>query len=149
MSASAELGVGSGAAKRSLAIIVEQFVRKVKFLTLDIFHRCKDDPKVYRTKERIFLICAADPNKVVDRVGKVIFRYRENIIAGDSVFFHKSNDGDFKEHVTMDNFNDFDYIAKKIRDIYWSSNQELCDMYQQAFLELLELYIDYRIAGAR
>lgn len=136
----------SVASNRALASIVEAFVRKVKFLTLDIFHRCKDDPKVYRTKERIFLICAADPNKVVDRVGKAIFRYRENIIAGDSMFFQKSNDGDFRGHVTMDNFNDFDHIAEKIRDIYWNADQELCDMYKQAFLELLELYIDYCIA---
>lgn len=128
---------------RALISIVEAFVKKVKFLTLDIFHRCKEDPKVYRTKERIFLICAADPNKVVDRVGKVVFRYREHIIAGDGFFFEKSNVGDFGSHVTMDNFNDFDYIAEKIRDIYEHADQELCDMYKQAFLELLELYIDY------
>ena len=70
---------------RALVSIVEAFVKKVKFLTLDIFHRCKEDQRS-TARRRIFLICAADPNKVVDRVGKVVFRYRDHIIAGDGFF---------------------------------------------------------------
>ncbi len=119
--------------------INEQFISRLRRLIRDVHDRSSNDPIIYRTKERVFALCDINPSKVIDRVGKVLFRYRDDIINGGDAFFYL----DLRNDVTMDNFNDFDYVNKKIGDVYRTLDSEEREVYRDYIYEMLELYIDY------
>jgi hypothetical protein len=124
--------------------INECFVSLLKKLIRDAYERSNNDPIMYRTKERIFAMCSMNPAKVIDRIGKVLFRYRECIIAGKDTCFEMN----LKNDVTMDNFNDFDYINKKLGDIFQTLEEDDREVYRQYIYDMLELYIDYETVKA-
>ena len=119
--------------------INEQFISRLRRLIRDVYDRSSNDPIIYRTKERVFALCDINPSKVIDRVGTVLFRYRDDIINGGDAFFYL----DLRNDVTMDNFNDFDYVNKKIGVVYQTLDSEEREVYRDDIYEMLELYIDY------
>ena len=125
--------------------LTESFIKKVKILTLDVYRRTKDDPTMYRTKERVMTICDLDPTKVIDRIGKVLYKYCEPIMNSDDSFFIDSDRDKFKSDITMDNFNDFSTVVDKISDIYFNITEAERQVYREIFFDMLEIYLDYRV----
>jgi hypothetical protein len=119
--------------------IIEDFNRKVKLLTLNLYNRNKNDPVIFRTKERIILVCNMDPKLVIDSVGKGLYKFKDRIYDMDDEF---ALSYDFTQELP-DNLQDVKVVMNKLKDIWKTMEADERQEFGGLVQDLLDDYIEY------
>lgn len=118
---------------------IDSFNKKVKLLILSIYNKNKNDALIYRTKERVMLICNMDPKLVIDNVGKVLYKFKEQIYEMNEDF---ALTHDFSKDLNAD-IKDFSNIMDRLKEMWTALPSEDKQEYIDLIQDLLDDYIEY------
>ncbi len=118
---------------------IDSFNKKVKLLILSIYNKNKNDALIYRTKERVMLICNMDPKLVIDNVGKGLYKFKEQIYEMNEDF---ALTHDFSKDLNAD-IKDFSNIMDRLKEMWTALPSEDKEEYINLIQDLLDDYIEY------
>ncbi len=118
---------------------IVSFNKKVKLLILSIYNKNKNDALIYRTKERVMLICNMDPKLVIDNVGKGLYKFKEQIYEMNEDF---ALTHDFSKDLNAD-IKDFSNIMDRLKEMWTALPSEDKQEYIDLIQDLLDDYIEY------
>jgi hypothetical protein len=124
---------------------VDDFNHRIKLLTTDLYQRHKSDSVIWRAKERIFTAVEVSPLFVMDSVGAYLYKYRNEVYAGDEKFFvENSYDTDLKASVVEEKADLTKYIIPKVKDVWKGLTPEERTNYRETVVALLDSYVEYQ-----
>lgn len=142
--AAASASSASNGKKGSYVQHVESFNKLLKLLVTDMAVRFKNDPMVYRAKERTMSAIALTPMYIIDLVGAYLFSYREKIYDQQTSFFLEQNyDKELKESIKPAKAEMVKYIMPKLKSAWATLNVEQQQQYQSTVISMLDAYIEY------
>jgi len=124
---------------------IDEFIRILKSLVLDLWRRYPEDATIARMKKRVFLAVGADPLFVVNAVGEYLYEYRDTVISGDSKFFEQRDfSDDLGETEDLEKAQITEYVIPKVREAWAREDSEGQAAYVKTVQDLLYEYLDYR-----
>jgi hypothetical protein len=128
---------------------VDNFNRALKELTKNLSEKYPRDATIARAKQRIFLAVQLSPVQVVEKVGKNLFNYKDqiyNLTSGSEDFFMENDfDVEIKTAVgkDADKADMVQYIIPKIKECARSLPAEEKTKYKEMVVDMLDEYIEY------
>jgi hypothetical protein len=134
---------------RKMAQAVMQFNGTIRRLLAALLRLYPHDEQVVRTKKRVSLVVEEFPVLVVQIVGQHLFRFKDQLLAGDRRFFLENDyseelregGGDEKAQVVA-------YLIPKIKQAWRDSSEEDREVYFAEVMVLFDSYIDFTAAQA-
>ncbi len=126
---------------------VVSFNRIIKRLTVDLHARHPEDATIWRAKERIMLAIDQWPFYIIDEVGRYLYAYRKQILAGDAVFFMETGfDAELEAGIDRGQVELTAYIIPCVKASAMTLTLEERREYFQMVQDLLDDYIEYLAA---
>jgi hypothetical protein len=143
------VGAPSGAPAKKLVEYVETFNGTIKRLTADLAARFPTDATIWRVKERVLLAIDQWPMFIIEQVGPYLYRYQEQIYAGNEAFFLDTDyDQDLRKSVDQGRAELAAYIIPKAKEAAKGLNAEERAEYHQMAQDMLDDYIEF-LAGVK
>lgn len=126
---------------------MNKFNHLIRQLLKDLRRRLPNDTDVWRIDKRVGIAIDTIPSLVVDLVGFYLYRYREQIIAGNDQFFVENTyDFEIREAVEKERMDLTMMMIPKIKGCWANlSEAEKVDLRKSA-KDLLFSYVDYGLA---
>lgn len=133
-----------------LAVTIEGFCSAIRELVNDFARRHPSDPLVDRIRKRVNAAISLVPAQVVELAGFYLFKYHDQIYAGDEAFF--LNAENFNQDLAQGERERADLVSQAMPKIFSSwgtlSPQER-DWYKECAAALVDMYLDYEAARGR
>ena len=129
---------------------INEFNRKLKLLTLNLYKNFPDDPNIFRIKQRIMTVIDIEPCFVIKIVGPYLYSYRDQIFnlndeKTESLFLENSFDSEIKAGTNEKKVELVTYLIPKVKEcIKLLENEEKKD-YKQLIIDLLDEYIEFLV----
>ncbi len=124
--------------------IVEEFNRRIRLLARSLAEQYPSDATIARAQKRIGLAADVEPLAVLNTVGPYLYRYREQILAGDEAFFIENTyDAELREGVAADRVSLAAYIIPKVKEAWAGKAAAVKAGYKDTVVALLDLYLDF------
>jgi hypothetical protein len=140
--------VSKGTAAKELGTAmeyVEDFNHRIKVLTMDLYERHKNDATIYRAKARIMTAIDVSPLFVLGAVGEYLYKFREEIYAGDDKFFLSNDyDDEMKAAVKQEKADLSKYIIPKVKEAWKTLSETDKTQYKENVIALLDDYVEYK-----
>ncbi|GFR90045.1 hypothetical protein ElyMa_002557600 [Elysia marginata] len=127
----------------SLVSYVEEFNSILKKLSSGLAARFPFDATIDRAKKRIQLAVDMDPTLGIDTVGPYLYRFREEIFAGDDAFFIEKSHSVDPEDIDSENADLISYLIPKVQTAWTEADRCQQDAYRAVIQDLLDVYLDY------
>lgn len=126
---------------------INAFNRGAKLLVTDLKKRNPTDTVVWQAHSRAMIVIEHNPAFVMMTMGPHLFKYRDDIYAGNEKFFIDNSyqdelkAGEKEEKVEM-----VKYLIPKIKEAWKKLSDKEKNNYKEAVGGLLDSYLDYLIA---
>lgn len=134
---------------------IESFIHTLKVITRDLSQKFPNDAKIIRIKKRIFLAVEHDPIFIMNSVGSLLYKYKDQIYDTtgtiETFFLNK----DYSEDVSSINNPDdekiemINYLIPKIKEYASQLSLPDKDQYGDFIINLLDNYIEYLFLANR
>ena len=119
--------------------IINEFNRKLKMLTLNVYRLDTKDPLMFRVKDRAILACNMYPKWVLEVVGAGLYKYKDKIYNMDSKFAMEYN---FEQDVIIE-VPEIQKIIVKMRELYNNITEKDRKEVTEIVQSLLDHYVEY------
>lgn len=134
---------------REIARAVTEFNGTIRRLLTSLQRLYPHDEQVVRTQKRVSLAIKELPTLVVEIVGQYLFKYKDQLLEGDSDFFLDNNyNEELREGGDGEKAQVVAYLIPKIKQAWRDSPEEVRGEYFDEVMVLFDSYIAYMAAQA-